>query len=122
MGVRLSIDDFGTGYSSLAYLKKLPVDELKIDRSFVTHLDRDAGDATIVRSTIELAHNLGLRVVAEGIETDEVRQRLIALGCDEAQGYWFSRPVSADDFWAWMHRLAPPDDAHAASAGRLHLA
>ena len=122
MGVRLSIDDFGTGYSSLAYLKKLPVDELKIDRSFVTHLDRDAGDATIVRSTIELAHNLGLRVVAEGIETDAVRQRLIALGCDEAQGYWFSRPLSADDFWAWMQRTPPPDAAHPEAERRVHLA
>ena len=72
--------------------------------------------------TIELAHNLGLRVVAEGIETDAVRQRLLALGCDEAQGYWFSRPVSAGDFWAWMHRAAPPDDALAPAECPLHVA
>jgi diguanylate cyclase (GGDEF)-like protein len=102
MGVRLSIDDFGTGYSSLAYLKKLPVQELKIDRSFVMNLDRDDDDINIVRSTIDMAHHMGLQVVAEGVETESVAGKLRSLGCDDAQGYLFSRPLNADDFAAWM--------------------
>jgi diguanylate cyclase (GGDEF)-like protein len=101
MGVQLSIDDFGTGYSSLAYLKKLPVQELKIDRSFVMNLDRDADDLNIVRSTIDMAHHMGLRVVAEGVETESVAGRLRSLGCDDAQGYLFSRPLAAEDFLVW---------------------
>ncbi len=107
MGVRLSIDDFGTGYSSLAYLKKLPVQELKIDRSFVSGLDRDEADVTIVRSTIDLAHHMGLAVVAEGIETEAVSQRLRSFGCDQAQGYLYSRPLPAMEFIAWLkqHRF-----------------
>ena len=92
MGEKLSIDDFGTGYSSLAYLQRLPVDELKIDRSFVTNLADVSDDAIIVRSTIDLAHNLGLRVVAEGVEDEAVMRILIEYGCDAAQGYFFSRP------------------------------
>jgi diguanylate cyclase (GGDEF)-like protein len=102
LGVRLSIDDFGTGYSSLAYLKKLPVQELKIDRSFVMNMAGDLDDAAIVRSTIELAHNMGLRVVAEGIETVEIYQQLRALGCDEAQGYFMSRPLPAQQIEPWL--------------------
>lgn len=102
MGVRLSIDDFGTGYSSLAYLKKLPVDELKIDRSFVVDLDSDSDDEAIVRATVDLAHNMGLQVVAEGVETQSVLQRLQAIGCDEAQGYFLSRPLRVTDFAAWL--------------------
>ena len=101
MGVQLSIDDFGTGYSSLAYLKKLPVQELKIDRSFVMNLDRDDNDLNIVGSTIGMAHGLGLKVVAEGVETESVAAKLAGLGCDGAQGYLFSRPLGADDFLAW---------------------
>jgi EAL domain-containing protein (putative c-di-GMP-specific phosphodiesterase class I) len=101
MGVRLSIDDFGTGYSSLAYLKKLPVQELKIDRSFVMNLDRDDDDINIVRSTIDMAHHMGLQVTAEGVETESVAGKLRSLGCDDAQGYLFSRPLNADDFAAW---------------------
>ncbi len=108
MGVRLSIDDFGTGYSSLAYLKRLPVQELKIDRSFVMNLDSDSGDATIVRSTIELAHNLGLKVVAEGVENDDICAQLVSLGCDEAQGYHFSRPLTADAFATWYAATQSP--------------
>ncbi len=101
-GFKLSIDDFGTGYSSLAYLKRLPVDELKIDKSFVMGMETGEDDAMIVRSTIDLAHNLGLTVVAEGVETLAILDRLRALSCDEAQGYHISRPLPADDFLAWQ--------------------
>ena len=95
LGVGLSVDDYGTGHSSLAYLSRLPVGALKIDRSFVQRMDVDAGNATIVRSTIELGRNLGLRVVAEGVETAEVWRRLEELGCDDAQGFWLARPSPA---------------------------
>ncbi len=101
MGFSLSIDDFGTGYSSLAYLKKLPVDELKIDQSFVKNMETDADDAKIVRSTVELAHNLGLSVVAEGVENEAVWLLLRELGCDQAQGYHMGRPMPADAFCEW---------------------
>ena len=97
VGVRLSIDDFGTGYSSLAYLKRLPVDEVKLDKSFVLNMTGDANDAAIVRSTIELAHNLGLQLVAEGVEDQETLELLADLGCDLAQGYHLARPMPADD-------------------------
>ena len=97
LGVKISIDDFGTGYSSLGYLKRLPAREIKIDKSFVSDMDRDNDDATIVRSTVELAHNLGLEVVAEGVETREVWAALKRLGCDVGQGYLFSRPLPADE-------------------------
>jgi diguanylate cyclase (GGDEF)-like protein len=97
MGVQVSIDDFGTGYSSMAHLKSLPVHELKIDRSFVAHMLSNASDAVIVRSTIDLGRNLGLRIVAEGVEDHGTLQELDALGCDEIQGYYISRPVPAED-------------------------
>ncbi len=103
-GFKLSIDDFGTGYSSLAYLRRLPVNELKIDRSFVVAMERDAEDVKIVRSTIDLAHNLGLNVVAEGIENAQVYAQLAALGCDEGQGYHMSRPQPADQFVGWLRQ------------------
>jgi EAL domain-containing protein (putative c-di-GMP-specific phosphodiesterase class I) len=96
LGVRLSLDDFGTGYSSLANLKRLPVDAIKIDKSFVIDMAVDASDAAIVRSTIDLAHNLGLRVVAEGVESEDAWRHLEALGCDFAQGYYLSRPLPVD--------------------------
>ncbi len=102
MGIRLSIDDFGTGYSSLAHLKRLPVREIKVDRSFVMNMLDDEDDATIVRSTIDLGRNLGLDVVAEGVETRDVWDRLQALGCTTAQGYYLSRPVPAPDLQAWL--------------------
>jgi EAL domain-containing protein (putative c-di-GMP-specific phosphodiesterase class I) len=102
MGIRLAIDDFGTGYSSLAYLKRLPVNEIKIDRSFVMHMSEDADNATIVRSTIDLGKNLGLQVVAEGVETEEVWNALNALGCTIAQGYYLSRPVPPDELREWL--------------------
>ena len=101
LGVGLSIDDFGTGYSSLGKLKQLPVDEIKIDRSFVVGMTHDHSDATIVRSTIDLARNLGLRVVAEGVEDADVRDELAALGCELGQGYFFSRPLEGDALAAW---------------------
>jgi EAL domain-containing protein (putative c-di-GMP-specific phosphodiesterase class I) len=97
MGVRLSIDDYGTGYSSLAYLQRLPMDEVKIDRSFVTNLATVADDAIIVRSTIELGHKLGLTVIAEGVEDEAVASLLVECGCDLAQGYLFGYPVPAQE-------------------------
>jgi EAL domain-containing protein (putative c-di-GMP-specific phosphodiesterase class I) len=102
MGVKLSIDDFGTGYSSLAYLKRLPLNELKIDRSFVMHMLENEDDAVIVRSTIDLARNLGLEVVAEGVEDASTWDALASLGCDVAQGYYLSRPVPAEELGAWL--------------------
>jgi len=102
MGVQLAIDDFGTGYSSLAYLKTLPVHELKVDRSFVTQMTSNASDAVIVRSTVDLGRNLGLRVVAEGVEDQTTWRELDALGCDAIQGYHVSRPVPADDLTSWL--------------------
>jgi len=98
MGVRMSIDDFGTGYSSLSYLKRLPVAELKIDRSFVHELNSDSDSAMIVRSTIDLAHNLGLSTVAEGVETAEILETLQGMQCDMAQGYLISRPLPEQEF------------------------
>jgi diguanylate cyclase (GGDEF)-like protein len=102
LGCRLAIDDYGTGYSSLAYLRHLPVHELKIDKTFVMGMASDRGDAVIVRSTIDLAHNLGLAVVAEGVEDEATFEQLRALGCDMAQGYWLSRPLGAAELSAWM--------------------
>ncbi|TFV92218.1 EAL domain-containing protein [Oxalobacteraceae bacterium OM1] len=118
MGVDLSIDDFGTGYSSLAYLKRLPVQELKIDKSFVLKMERDAGDAKIVRSTVDLGHNLGLKVVAEGIENIAVWELLARMGCDQAQGYYISRPMPAEQFAGWIAQWTPPVAADSVSAPR----
>lgn len=101
-GCRLSIDDYGTGYSSLSYVRQMPVQEMKIDRSFVMNLLSQPDDELIVRSTIELAHNMGLMVTAEGVETEAVLQRLGALGCDLAQGYFVAKPMSAADLAVWM--------------------
>ena len=102
MGIRLSIDDFGVGYSSLSYLKRLPVHEIKIDRSFVAQMDADEDDAFIVRSTIDLGRNLGLNVVAEGVETEEVWDELGELGCDYAQGWFLGRPMPAAELAEWL--------------------
>jgi hypothetical protein len=102
LGVRLSLDDFGTGQSSLAYLKRLPLDEVKIDRSFVSGMVEDENDAVIVRSTIDLARNLGLAVVAEGVESAELMGALAALSCDIAQGFHISRPLPADALSDWL--------------------
>ncbi len=102
MGFKFSIDDYGTGYSSLSYLKRMPLTELKIDRSFVTDILEDDSDAVIVNATINLAHNLGLQVTAEGVETAEVMERLDEYGCDIAQGYLIARPLPQDEFERWM--------------------
>ncbi|WP_339528788.1 putative bifunctional diguanylate cyclase/phosphodiesterase [Pseudomonas mucidolens] len=106
-GISLSVDDFGTGYSSLAQLQRLPVQELKIDQSFVRNLDSTSGDGVIVRSTIEMSHNLGLKVVAEGVEFEPSLALLKQWRCDTAQGYLISRPLSAMAFEMWMRRERP---------------
>jgi diguanylate cyclase (GGDEF)-like protein/PAS domain S-box-containing protein len=106
LGMRITIDDFGTGYSSLSYLKRLPVNELKIDRSFVMHMATVKEDATIVQSTISLAHNLGLKVVAEGVEDLETSQLLGTLNCDTIQGYYYSRPLSATALEQWLGEMS----------------
>jgi predicted signal transduction protein with EAL and GGDEF domain len=104
MGVALFIDDFGTGYSSLGYLKKLPVNAIKIDKSFVIDMTADQNDAVIVRSTIDLAHDLGLKVVAEGVEDSDIWDSLVELGCDVAQGYYMSRPLAAPEMTQWLRK------------------
>jgi EAL domain-containing protein (putative c-di-GMP-specific phosphodiesterase class I) len=101
LGVRIAIDDFGTGNTSLAYFRRLPVDALKIDRSFVMRMLRSEDDAAIVRSTVLLAHELGLRVVAEGVETAECNERLAELGCDLVQGFYFGRAMPAAAIAKW---------------------
>lgn len=106
MGVSLSVDDYGTGYASLTYLRTLPVSELKIDRSFVSGVRDSLADAMIVRSTIELGHSLGMSVVAEGVEDDNVLEYLNTVGCDSAQGYYFARPQPPEEFSAWLDRYS----------------
>jgi EAL domain-containing protein (putative c-di-GMP-specific phosphodiesterase class I) len=107
-GICLSVDDFGTGYSSLAHLKRLPVQELKIDQSFVRDLDETSEDAVIVRSTIEMSHNLGLKVVAEGVEYERSLHLLERWNCDTAQGYLISRPLTAQAFETWVRQPIIP--------------
>jgi predicted signal transduction protein with EAL and GGDEF domain len=102
MNIKLSIDDFGTGYSSLTYLKRLPVSELKIDKSFILKMEQDESDKKIVQSTIDLGHNLGLKVVAEGVENHLVWKLLAGMGCDSGQGYYMSKPMPASDLVNWM--------------------
>ena len=113
MGLWLAIDDFGTGYSSLAYLQRLPVSEIKVDKSFVTTMTTSQSDRMIVQSTIALASNLGLKVTAEGVETEGVRDQLVAAGCDFLQGYLLSRPLTARDLETWLeaHDRALPAPA-----------
>jgi EAL domain-containing protein (putative c-di-GMP-specific phosphodiesterase class I) len=97
-GLRVEIDDFGTGYSSLAYLKRFPVDALKIDRTFTRDMTTNVDDAAIVTGIIALAHSLRLKVVAEGVETQQQRDFLVRLGCDSMQGYYLSEPLPAEEF------------------------
>jgi diguanylate cyclase (GGDEF)-like protein len=104
-GVRLAIDDFGTGHSSLAYLEHLPVDELKVDRSFVQRLEREETDAKVMRATVALAHDLGMRVVAEGVESQIAWARVMDLGCETVQGYALARPMPAADTTVWFDKL-----------------
>jgi EAL domain-containing protein (putative c-di-GMP-specific phosphodiesterase class I) len=108
MGTRLSIDDFGTGYTSLAQLKRLPVDEVKIDRSFVLNMLRDANDAMIVQSIVDLAHNMNRSVVAEGVESKKILDALADLECDIAQGYFFSKPLPASALRQWFANAPNP--------------
>jgi EAL domain-containing protein (putative c-di-GMP-specific phosphodiesterase class I) len=122
VGVGLSIDDFGTGYSSLAYLKRLPIEEIKIDRSFVMQMHVDANDFMIVRATVDLGRNLGLRVVAEGVEDLDTFDRLAEFGCDEAQGYYIAKPLSVIEFTRWLsvrnlEQRSAPTTAGAAGPG-----
>jgi EAL domain-containing protein (putative c-di-GMP-specific phosphodiesterase class I) len=138
MGIVIALDDFGTGYSSLSHLRDLPIHKIKIDQSFVSHMDRRPQDALIVRSVIALAKSLRLRVVAEGVETEPVWRRLSDLGCDIAQGHYLSRPLPPDDLIAWVrqweelyaeaHRMADellerrlgPDDRRFGPGDRRH--
>jgi len=106
-GIRLAIDDFGTGYSNLAYLKQLAVDKIKIDRSFVLNLNQEAQDRAIVGAMIQVANKLGLRCIAEGIESEDTARLLREMGCDEAQGYWYARPLSAPEFERWLKAAQP---------------
>ena len=106
LGIAISMDDYGTGQSTLSYLKRFPLDELKIDRSFVQQSHRNHADAVLVRSTVELAHELGLKVVAEGVEETECLSYLRSIGCDMAQGYLISRPEPAADIMHLLNRDA----------------
>jgi EAL domain-containing protein (putative c-di-GMP-specific phosphodiesterase class I) len=103
-GVRFSLDDFGTGYSSLGYLRRLPLDQLKIDRSFVQNIHADAGSGAIVKAIVALSQALGLPALAEGVETEEQREFLAGLGCHSYQGYLFSRPVPVEEFEKLLER------------------
>jgi EAL domain-containing protein (putative c-di-GMP-specific phosphodiesterase class I) len=107
--VNIAVDDFGTGYSSLAYLRRLPLSALKIDRSFVMGMNNNTQDAIIVRSTVALAHSLGLRVIAEGVENAEALALLAGMGCEQAQGYHLSRPLPLNELIAWLRARCEQD-------------
>lgn len=118
LGVTLAVDDFGTGYASLTYLKRFPVDELKIDQTFVGGLGADTGDHAIVAGCIHLAHALGIRTVAEGVETDLHRRQLLALGCDYAQGYHYSPALPPEQLTHWLTGGTTPQPAKETRPGR----
>ncbi|MGI4895146.1 MAG: EAL domain-containing protein, partial [Janthinobacterium lividum] len=103
-GIRIAVDDYGTGYSSLAYLRQLPIDDLKLDKSFLTDLAADPRALAIVQSTIVLAHSLGLRLVAEGVEDEDTRRELAAAGCDVLQGWYYARALPPTELDNWLHR------------------
>jgi predicted signal transduction protein with EAL and GGDEF domain len=119
--ISLSIDDFGTGYSSLSHLKQLPIDEIKIDRSFVMDMHEDGNDYMIVRATVDLGKNLGLRIVAEGVEDRETFDRLADFGCDEAQGYYIARPMGLAEFGRWLSVRTPEAIVHEGAAAQTDL-
>jgi diguanylate cyclase (GGDEF)-like protein len=121
LGCRLSLDDFGTGYSSLAYLQRLPIDELKIDRSFVAEMTEDDNAAVVVRSVIKLANSLGLTVVAEGVESEDAFLWLRALGCDQMQGYYLGQAMTSEELLAWL-RQTPRVPASEPGGGRMQPA
>jgi EAL domain-containing protein (putative c-di-GMP-specific phosphodiesterase class I) len=102
LGVQISIDDYGTGYSSLAYLKRFPVSEMKIDRTFIKDMAVDEDDKLIVGTTIDMGHNFGLRVIAEGVEDGDTASLLKQMGCDQVQGYYYARPMPVDELYHWM--------------------
>jgi sensor c-di-GMP phosphodiesterase-like protein len=114
LGISIAVDDFGTGYSSLHYLKRLPLDVLKIDQTFVRELGTDAGDGAIVEAVIAMARGLRLGVVAEGVELEPQLECLRTLGCEEAQGYLFSKPLPPAQFVEWLRRRTQP---HPLAAG-----
>ena len=118
LGIRLSMDDFGTGYSSLSHLARLPVTELKIDRSFIAELEANENARTLVTAVIRIGQSLGLTVVAEGVETDAQRRFLQALECDALQGFLISKALPPAEFQAWLsaHANKPAEDGHAAGA------
>ncbi|HEY7173725.1 MAG TPA: EAL domain-containing protein, partial [Micromonosporaceae bacterium] len=120
LGVALSLDDFGTGYSSMQHLRRLPLSEVKIDRSFVLGMADDPDDEAIVRSMIDLAGALNLRVVAEGVEDDRTRRMLVGAGCHVAQGWYYARPMPADELESWLSRYRPPEQVSWPAADRLN--
>ena len=112
IGLATSIDDFGTGYSSLSHLKKLPMNELKIDRSFITDMQNNTDDTMIVRSTLDISHNMNMRVVAEGVETEEIMEALTEMGCDIIQGYLLTPPLGIEAFTEWLEDCVFPVKGH----------